>query len=636
MSLKYKIGAFQNILKNMGWRYVGFRSWFELSKRTGLLKGKFPTNPSNKKYISLEEWKKLPIKFFFDSKESIRFARTPNNDLEVKAKKILNGELQFFNAEYKEIGKNYDWITNPDTGYQYNTKTHWVDINDFSGAEGDIKYVWEKSRFSYLNTIIRYDFHFEKDCSEWVFNEIENWISANPINCGPNYKCSQEVSLRLLNWIFALYFYKNSPSLTESRFEKIIHYCYWQLHHVRNNIHFSRIAVRNNHAITETLMLYLCGIFFPFFPESKQWSIDGLKWLEEEVEYQVYEDGTYIQFSHNYHRVLIQLLTWGIRLSELNQKQLSSTFLSRTEKTLNYLFQCSSIDTGALPNYGNNDGALFFSFNDNEFHDFRSQLNALSYTLKKEILYSNLESFEDVLWFHNLSANEALKDRPKKQNTICKFPIGGIYTFRSNDTFTFIKCASFRDRPGHSDNLHVDIWDGGNNIFRDSGTYKYNTDPKYVKYFQGVSSHNTLGLDGHDQMEKGARFIWLYWSNSEFTKTKETDDCFSFEGQINAFKHLNKGITHNRKITISKHIKEWTIEDEVKNGEGFTLNQYWLPNLDFLDRISISAEHKDGSKIKYKKDNAFYSSIYGIKEETPRLIFSTKEFYIKTIIRINQ
>ena len=39
-------------------------------------------------------------------------------------------------------------------------------------------------------------------------NEIIDWIDKNPVNCGPNWKCSQEISLRVMNWVFAIYFYK--------------------------------------------------------------------------------------------------------------------------------------------------------------------------------------------------------------------------------------------------------------------------------------------------------------------------------------------------------------------------------------------------------------------------------------------
>ena len=245
----------------MGWRYVSFRLYFEASKKLGFLKWKYPVDPPIKSFISLEAWRKNTSVFFFDCKESINLNKNPNPILREKIQRLKNGEFLFFNAEYKKIGNNYNWISNPESGYNY-PLSHWLDINDFSSTAGDIKFVWEKSRFSYLCTIIRYDYHFDEDCSEWVFKEIDSWIQANPVNLGPNYKCSQEISIRMLNWLFALYYYRFSPSLTQDRFQKIMHSCFWQLSHVRQNIHFSRIAVRNNHAITESLMLYLGGVFY--------------------------------------------------------------------------------------------------------------------------------------------------------------------------------------------------------------------------------------------------------------------------------------------------------------------------------------------------------------------------------------
>ena len=140
--------------------------------------------------------------------------------------------------------------------------------------------MWEKSRFSYLYDLIRYDYHHGEDMAEVVFNDIRSWIQANPINQGPNYRCSQEIALRSLNWTFALYYYANSQHLNEELFQAMLHVLYWQLKHVRQNIHFSRLSVRNNHAITETLCLYLAGFLFPFFPESKKWKEEGKQWFE--------------------------------------------------------------------------------------------------------------------------------------------------------------------------------------------------------------------------------------------------------------------------------------------------------------------------------------------------------------------
>lgn len=633
MSVIQKAATFQNILKNMGWRYVSFRGWFEISKKTGILKSKFPQNPPLKKFISLEDWKKLPAQFFFDNKASLDFPKNPSKVLKEKVDRLRKGELAYFNAAYKNIGRDYDWLTNPDNGFRYDNKTHWLDVNDYSFEAGDIKYVWEKSRFSYFYTIIRYDYHFEEDCSEWIFSEIDNWIAANPINSGPNYKCSQEISLRLLNWLFALYYYKNSSALTEERFDKIMHYCYWQLHHVRHNINFSRIAVRNNHAITETMMLYLGGIFFPFFPEANKWSKAGLKWLEEEVAYQVYEDGTFLQFSHNYHRVLVQLLTWTLYLSDFNGKKLSDTFLSRSKKTLEYLYQCQLEENGHLPNYGANDGALFFPLNDCKYRDYRPQLNALAYYFNQTDLYGEGAWTEDRHWYNTSSLKTKNNSFNLQRTSTATFPKGGYYIQREKESLTFIRCGNHKDRPSHADNLHLDIWYLGKNMVRDAGTFMYNTTPEMLSFFMGTKGHNTVMLGGHDQMKKGARFIWLNWSQSNSAKIYQENDSTIFKGNIQAFQHLSKNISHER-IWIKTHGKPmWKITDKVNHDLDLPIRQIWNLHPDFFNFLSIEAEDENGDSVAIIKEDHWFSEKYGVKEKSIACIFETKGRTIKTIIR---
>src|SRR5690606_12177276 len=225
------------------------------------------------------------------------------------------------------------------------------------------------------------DYHYEVDIGEFVFSEIDSWITANPINRGPNWRCSQEISLRIFNWCFALYYYQDSPALTEHRWQRIQQVIYASLHHVYHHIDFSRIAVRNNHAITETLFLALSDIMFPFIPETKKWAKDGLHWFEEEIDYQIYDDGTFLQFSMNYHRVVVQLLSLAISVFEKNQRLFSPHVYGKAHKSLNFLYQCMQDENGKLPNYGSNDGALFFPWTDTDYRDYRPQLNTLHYIL---------------------------------------------------------------------------------------------------------------------------------------------------------------------------------------------------------------------------------------------------------------
>jgi hypothetical protein len=556
----------------------------------------------------------------------------PNDALRTTAENIFEGHIPFFSSLTYPLGVNYDWVTNPDNGYRYDIGRHWTDINDFSSEAGDIKFVWEKSRFSYLYAVIRYDFHHGCDCSGFVIREILSWIDANPLNCGPNYKCSQEISLRILNWTFALYYYRNSDTLDERSFQKIINIIYWQLRHVYDNIDFSRIAVRNNHAITETLMLYLGGVLFPFFPESAKWKRDGKKWFEQEIEYQVYEDGTYLQFSHNYHRVVIQLMTWAFHLAAANGEKFSPVTYERAWKSLQFIFQCQNDKDGQLPNYGANDGALFFKLNDCDYRDFRPQLNALHRFLTGKKLYDTGPWHEDALWYGDRNiALPGIGDLQK--DTTASFQAGGFYVLRDAGSMTFIRCGKHKDRPSHADNLHMDIWYEGENALRDAGTYKYNAPPNITRHFTGTLAHNTVSLGANDQMQKGPRFVWLHWSQAIFASTKETSEALEFSGQIRAFGHLGKNILHSRRIRKLKNRAVWEIEDRIENKGDFELCQHWHPSSG-PHELTICAWDESGKEIVPQKTQGFYSGYYGQKEESPVISFVSKGEMIKTQISI--
>lgn len=615
------------MLKNMGGQYFLFRAFYEIRRKLGLLRLGYPTSYKLRTFFSLEDWRKESSPFFFQSAKDVPHSGIHSDYLASDFHRIIKGECQYFSSAWCDLRSDDDWVTNPDTGYKYDISKHWTEVEDIVREMGDIKYVWERSRFSYLYTVIRYDHSTGEDHSQFVFNQIQDWIDKNPLNCGPNYKCSQEISLRVFNWIFALYYYKSSTVLTENRFQEITNSIYWQMRHVYSNISFSKIAVRNNHAITETLALYVVGLLFPHYPESIKWKSNGKRWFEEEIEYQIEEDGTYLQFSMNYHRVVVQLLTWAITLADNNGECFNEIVYQRAYQSVNFLYQCQEPSNGYLPNYGSNDGALFFKLNDNNYRDYRPQLDALHFLLTGIPLYD--ESFEDKNWyFAQWRCNRDLKPALHQSTAYVAFEKGGYYLIRDKDALTFIRCGKYENRPAQADNLHIDVWYKGENILMDGGTYKYNTDPSYIKYFAGTESHNCIMLGRNDQMLKGARFIWYYWSQAEFISFEETDESYLFIGRISCFRHINKNIKHIRKIEKKKNKPVWAVEDVIEN----------KPKEEEMRQLWHTAKHEI---VDFKSGNinptvrkGFFSQYYGQKEENVQVEFSISSNSIKTIIRI--
>ncbi len=611
------------LVRSMGSRYVLFRAGYELKRKSGLLSRAFPVQPAFQTWITLSEWRRSAPAFFFESRKSFSFTHA-SAPLSEKAKRILNGEVQYFQGEWRTVAP-HDWLTNFTTGYTYDNQKHWTEIPDFHAAYGDIKYVWERSRFSFLQTILRYDARSDEDSSLWVFDQIESWIEYNPVNQGPNYRCSQEISLRVFNWITALYFYRDSPHLTEARFQKIMFAIYWQLKHVRANIHFSRIAVRNNHAITETLALYAAGLLFPFFEEASEWKAAGKKWFEEEIAYQVYEDGTYLQFSFNYHRVVIQLLTWAIVLAERHSEKFSEIVYQRAHASLNVLMHSQDPVTGQLPNYGANDGSLFFQWNDQLFRDYRPALDALHFLLTDANAYS--QSYEDRAWYGiatGLKKFSAIRVTPGTFS----FNKGGIYGYRTNDLLCWIGCINYKDRPSQADALHLDLWYQGRNLLQDAGSYSYNTAITMVKYFMGTESHNTLMLGNEDQMLKGPRFIWLDWSQAKEATWTVTEHEIIFQGVAKVYRYKGN-MNHAREVRIYPKQNRMVITDSLQGMEQPDMRQLWHVNP--LYKQFVSFNNEDTSVIR-NEIQKFSSPTYGVIEDSLQIEFQTKHASITTEI----
>src|ERR1044072_4742377 len=619
-----------DVARNMGWRYMAFRSVYELQLKSGRLKKNFPEAPPFVQYLSLEQWKASPVRFFFSSRNEMIVPKVPLPSLKERYQQIRQGRFPFFFCPLLDLGQQHNWMQNPDTGYIYDAARHWTTINDYSREAGDIKYVWEKARFAYLYDVIRYDYHYSEDCSGWAFAESLSWINAIQVTCGPHYKCSQETSLRVLNWTFALFYYRNAPALTTEVFDKIQYAIYWQLHHVYENINFSRIAVRNNHAITEILALYLGGLLYPQLPGAAKWKASGKYWFEQEIAYQVYADGSFLQFSMNYHRVVVQLLTWALRLAQLNGEHWNGMVLEQSRQSLVFLRASMNDSNGWLPNYGANDGALFFRLNECHYRDYRPQLQALAVLLDMDAALP--EPCEDLYWY-GLRPGKRLTPVLQPFKSCYQFTAGGYYICREKEGLTFLRCGNHKDRPSQADNLHLDIWYKGMNILMDAGTYKYNTDEATLKYFMGTASHNTVMLGDYDQMEKGPRFIWYNWTQCESANLRETGTEYIWEGVISAFRHVARGIRHFRRVRKMKDRPVWIVEDHIHNKPpGLPMLQLW--HTPVPERLKWSAYDRGGKLLQPQRRAGKHAGLYGVLEASTEIVFTTDCDKITTEISV--
>ncbi|MBC7488092.1 MAG: heparinase II/III-family protein, partial [Cytophagaceae bacterium] len=321
------------------------------------------------------------------------------------------------------------------------------------------------------------------------------------------------------------------------------------------------------------------------------------------------------------------LMSWAIRLTELNKETLDELVYSRARKSLHFLHSCQDSISGQLPNYGNNDGAWFFPLSDTDFRDYRPLLNTASLILDKKNLYANVTGvLEDAAWYgFDVRRRERATQLQVINAATEVFKRGGYYVHKDQDSLTFLRCGAYKDRPAQADNLHLDLWIKGENVLRDAGSYLYNTDEQTIKYFAGTQGHNTVMLGNYDQMLKGPRFIWWYWTKWKEASVKEDEEKVVMLGKIPVFPQAGKNIQHRRKVTKWKKQWVWEIEDELLNKPSdLPMIQRWHPSDAGHLGLTWKVTDEQGNLVEALEEEGWYSSHYGSREKTKDLAFITQ------------
>jgi len=504
-----------------------------------------------------------------------------------EADRLLNGEIQYFAHEFVKTGFPPNWHKIPPmlpgmlkppssaagTPPQAERNKHWSQISE--GATADIKFIWEPSRFAFVYTLVRaYAASQDEKYPEAFWTLIEDWAEHNPPNAGPNWMDGQEIAIRLMAWTFGYHAFLNSPSSTPERIAKFKLYVAAQAERIYRNRSFA-IFTRGNHAITEAFALWMVGLLFPELKNAEKNLSFGKFSLEREARAQLFPDGTYSMYSLNYHRFVLHIYLYALQLAKLNNISFSDDVQKLVTKSIETLSQLIDPQTGQMPVYGSNDGALVLHLNNCDFTDYRPLLQLGWYITKGKRLFEPGEWDEDVFWicgesFTARSTKDAKKDLNLRALSVLggeSFPEGGVYILRSTNSHALIRCTDFTARPSHADQLHVDLWIRGQNIACDAGTYLYSGEGVWWNGLARTSAHNTVTVDGKDQMSMLSRFTWTNWSMGKVLQHKEN----LWQGEHDGY----KPVSHKRTV-MALEGDRWLVIDHLAANESHHYALQWL------------------------------------------------------------
>lgn len=490
------------------------------------------------------------------------------------AAELAQGHLRYFEHLRVQAGEPPDWQRNPFTGQQISARQHWSRIDDF--AAGDIKIIWEPSRFAFSYTLVRaYWRSGDEAYAELFWRWVEDWQAHNPPQQGPNWKCGQEISFRLMAWCFGLYGFLEAAATTPARLAALARMIAVSGQRIEANLRYA-LSQRNNHGISEALGLWTIGLLFPEFRRAAAWRERGRRALEEQALALIYPDGAFAQHSLNYQRLMLHDYLWALRLGDLHGQPFSAELKERVGQAGTLLYQLQDEMSGRLPNYGQNDGALVLPLNNCDYQDFRPAIQAVFYYRHGCRCYPPGPWDEDLLWLYGPAAITAPLVIPQRSDLEAE--PGGYYTQRSKNGFVFIRCASFRHRPGQADMLHLDLWWRGQNIALDAGTYSYNAPAPWNNTLTRTAYHNTVSVDGLDQMDRAGRFLWLPWANSQVRcKQKSSQGYLAYwEGEHEGYQRLKQPVYHRRAVLRLGEEDYWLILDALHSLGEHSYRLHWL------------------------------------------------------------
>lgn len=606
-----KIIAYFDTIIRLGLLNVAYVIWYRFSIKSGIRKFFFKSRCfcySGNFYSSIEQKKDFPDCW--------------KPRLIADAEKIINGQIRYYAYHWKNVGPIPNWFLNPFNKVIYPYRDiHWTKLPDFDPAVGDIKNIWEASRFEWVVTLSRAYVVTGKSIYLDTLNQwLNDWAEKNPLNVGPNWKCGQEASIRIFNLLNAALILEQAEKPTTNLCDII----YSHLERINGNV-FYAIAQDNNHGTSEAAGLFIGGIWLKKINAKKYTRADyyskkGRFWLENRVIKLIEADGSFSQHSITYHRVLLDTLCFAeFWRSKLNEPLFSDRFYKKAKSATGWLELFTDKQTGNAPNLGSNDGAFLLNLSGCDYRDFRPSVLLANCLFNGAGESISDHSTEVLYWFSQ--QHKQTTDTKKSKSKVLK---SGYTYLKSGNSWALIRFPYFRFRPSHNDAMHFDLWFKGQNVITDSGTYSYNPTDNEIEYdLKSVHFHNTVSFDSKEQMPKLSRFLLGSWLKADsIGKISNADGIQEWSGSYID----NSGNYHLRKITLRQNC--WEISDTLSGPFeeaiiGFNLSDY---NCEFQDSFLktnfgniFPPKHMEVHLI-----DSIASKYYFEKHLTKRITFKTK------------
>lgn len=431
-----------------------------------------------------------------------------------------------------------DWFANPFSDLkQPDASRDWWRIPDF--GSGDIKGLWELSRFDWVVAWATCAAQGDAAALGRLNAWLADWAARNPPYKGPNWKCGQEASIRVMHLALAAWVLGQDRTPEPG----LVSFLRTHLQRIAPTMSYA-IGQQNNHGTSEAAALFVGGSLLSGHDRRAQgWMDKGRRWLEERAQSLIEPDGSFSQYSVTYHRVMLD--SYALAEAWRRHRDLpgfSDALHNRLAAATRWLEAMTDVTTGDAPNIGANDGARLIQLTGGDYRDFRPSVQLAA------ALFEDRDVYGAGAWTAPLQWLSVPSGQPGKAPDSTSFDTGGYHVLRAGPAKAVLRYPRFRFRPGQADALHLDLWAGGTNLLRDAGTFSYNAEG--AEWFAGTAAHNTICFDWRDQMPRLGRFLFGDWLQAEDVQAVRTGE----DGVSAAAAYRDRhGARHLRHVSLTQN-----------------------------------------------------------------------------------
>lgn len=526
---------------------------------------------------------------------------------------VLNGKIEVVGGLVDVSGK-IDWHTDFKNGFTWSKGQKYF-MYEIIGLEGgrDVKTVWDLSRCHHLLWLAAaYRQTKEEAYAQRIVETIDDWIEENPYGRSVNWVCPMDVSIRTVNWLFAVQMVEESDAVDVVFLKRLFISLYKQSAFVYSHLENSYPYSENHYAADITGLLFM-GYLFDCDKYGKRWLDYALQSMLYEIRSQILPSGAHFERSISYHRLMTEMFFYSyliIRKNTPNYIAIDITY--RIRSMINFIASYTK-PNGFAPLFADNDNGRLLPF------------------VKRD--------YREHYYLVDLAKAYGILDEPQIREL---FDDAGFAFVRNNKfflSFTNTPTSKF-SRPWrdgsigshtHLDALSFELCRDDEDFIVDAGAYTY-TESKIVrKEFRSMQKHNTLSIDGDNPYELSGNFEFSVGKGKSYIEPSPISYDSNQKIISSSFLWENKDVVHGRVIRVDEKAVVVTDTITTSHKHDFCFHLHLNAGVEIIEKspcvlalksgnsmIDFRVETNESFRMKIEEDTV--SPSYGVLHNTKTIV----------------